>query len=235
MRLAPFVCLVVGAAAVGASAWGPTAAGASPASALRRRLSVDLEEAPLERTLELLARRLGVGLKFDGGPPPGGRVTLRVAGVSTETLLVLLAWQAGGEWMFSEGVLHWARPGGLPAEALARSRRQRIARLKRLSAVLRRRLSQPMPFRLRAQGLKRAALFAFLERRFSVPFLLDARCREQLETPIRADFEGLSLSGVLDAAVSAEETPGDLDWAVVGEVVVVAEPARLHALKAMLR
>ena len=234
MRQALLVCLAAAAVAAGTVVAAP--AGRPPAAAaLRQRLSVDLADAPLGQTLALLARRLGLTLKFDEGSPPTDRVTLRVAGVSAETLLVLLAWQADSEWVLSEGVLHWGRAQVLPARDLARSRRQRAARLERLSALLRRRLSQPVPFRLRAQGLKRSALFGFLERRFSIPFLLDARSREQLETAVRADFEDLSLSGLLEAALGGEGSPDGLGWTVVGEVVVIGEPARLHALGAVLR
>jgi len=203
--------------------------------ALSRPLSVDLIDVPLTGTLEVLAAHVGVTGDYRESADAQRRVSLQLTGASAEVVLVLLAWETDTEWLLADGVLHWGSAEALPAEELARSRRERAARLGRVSAVLLRRLAQSVPFRLKAQGVKVSDLLRFLERECSVPFLLDARCGETLETTVEQDFEGVSLTELLNGLLASEPFADSLDWTVVGEAVVVSTPERVRSLRALLR
>jgi len=163
------------------------------------------------------------------------RVSLQLTGASAEVVLVLLAWESDTDWLLAKGVLHWGSAEVLPGDELKRSRRQRATRLGRVSTLLRRRLAQPLPFRLRAQGLKMDELVRFLQRECSIPFLLDACCGECLGTIVKQDFERVSLAELLSGLLSSEPFAGSLDWTVVGEAVVVSTPGRIASLRALLR
>lgn len=202
---------------------------------LSQPLSVDLIDVPLARVLEVLAAHLGVSVRPTELAQPPTRVTLQLKGASAEVVLVLLAWESDSDWLLAGGVLHWGPTGSLPADQLERGRRQRAARLGRLGALLGRRLDQPVPFRLKAQGVKLAELLRFLERELSVPFLLDARCAEHLDRVVEGEFEGLSVAELLHRLLAPRRAPVALAWTVVGEVVVVSTPERLRPLRALVR
>ena len=202
---------------------------------LSQQLSVDLVDVPLADTLEVLAAHVGVTVDYRESADAPRRVSLQLTGASAEVVLVLLAWETDTDWLLAKGVLHWGSAEVLPGDELKRSRRQRAARLGRVSALLRRRLAQPLPFRLRAQGVKMDELLRFLERECSVAFLLDACCGESLETTVEQDFQGVSLAELLHGLLSSEPFADSLDWTVVGEAVVVSTPERIASLKVLLR
>ena len=224
LTLVAVACVVVAPAAF---AEGPRA--------LSQQLAVALVDVPLADALEVLAAHVGLAVDYRESADAQRRVSLQLTGASAEVVLVLLAWETDTDWLLANGVLHWGSAEALPAEELARSRRQRAARLGRVSALLRRRLVQPLPFRLRAQSVKVSDLLRFLERECSVPFLLDARCGETLKGAVEQDFEGVSLAEFLDGLLSSEPFADSLDWTAVGEAVVVSTPESITPLKALLR
>lgn len=198
-------------------------------------LSVDLIDVPLADALKVLAGHLGVSVRPTEPAQPPARVTLQLQGASAEVVLVLLAWESDSDWLLAGGVLHWGPADSLPADQLERGRRQRAVRLGRLAALVDRRLDRPLPFRLKAQGVKLAELLRFLEREVSVPFLLDGRCAEHLEGVVEGEFEGLSVAELLHRLLGSRQAPVALAWTVVGEAVVVSTPERLGPLRALVR
>lgn len=242
---------------------GSPAASAQAPRVLDQTLAADLEDVPLTGALKTIARRLGLELLGGDGTESSLRVTAKVPRVSAEVLLLVLAWETNREWVLAPGVLRWGPPEGLPADDLAKYRRERALRLERKDALLRRRLTEPLRFRLKVDDVTKADVLRFLQREFSLPLFLDPRADAELSAPVRQQFSGPTLAEVLDRLLSSEavsasaneassgspagEHPhpgegeksraagagGSLGWTVVGDVVIVSTPAYLYSLRSL--
>jgi hypothetical protein len=171
--------------------------GRAPARGLDQSLAADLEDVPLASALKAIAARLALEPKDMDVADPPLRIRTKVPRVSAEVLLLVLAWQTNREWVLTPGVLRWGPPHVLPAAELAQYRRERTLRLEHKALLLRRRLGEPLPFRLKVEDVPLADILRFLQRELSVPLFLDPRASDELKAPVRSEFADLRPGGTV--------------------------------------
>ena len=180
--------LLAGLLAASAAPVSPRWVGRAPDRGLDQSLAADLEDVPLASALKAIATRLGLELEDGDAADPSLRIRAKVPRVSAEVLLLVLAWQTNREWVLAPGVLRWGPPQALPPAELAQYRRERTLRLEHKALLLRRRLGEPLPFRLKVQDVPLADILRFLQRESSVPLFLDPRAADELSAPVRSEF-----------------------------------------------
>jgi hypothetical protein len=181
--------------------------GGAPARGLDQSLAADLKDVPLADALATVARRLGLQLENQDASEPATHITAKLPPVSAEVLLLVLAWETNREWVAAPGLLRWGPPQGLPRAELTKYRRERTLRLERKTELLRRRLREPVTFRLKVEGVPLADLLGFLQRQLSLPLFLDPRAAAELNAPVRSEFADLTLAQLLDRLLPGERGP----------------------------